>query len=203
MEKADPAFAEAVEEAQAFWNGGMGERVNGRNQDPPVSPSPPPPIIYLPCVGRQDLRAVESCPEELKPLAELQYRGYIWSQINAKDWTILAFLKTDQGGLDLDVAQDAETKRAMQLSLYRLIDEEVDLLRGKRLDRDFFNKLLTSGDPTRDLLQWIDQGYAFRKSMSETEWHAFVEVTRSQMGFDPSKEGQLSAAEKLAGHEGP
>ena len=35
------------------------------------------PIIYLPGVGRQDLRAVESCPELLRPLAELQYRGVI------------------------------------------------------------------------------------------------------------------------------
>jgi len=32
------------------------------------------PIFYLPGVSRQDLRAVESCPEYLKPLAELQYR---------------------------------------------------------------------------------------------------------------------------------
>jgi hypothetical protein len=32
------------------------------------------PIIYLPGVSRQDLRAVESCPEPLKPLAELQFR---------------------------------------------------------------------------------------------------------------------------------
>lgn len=191
MDKADPAFSQAVEEAQAAYkNGG-------------ATPQPPIPTIYLPGVGRQDLRAVESCPDELKPLAELQYRGCIWSQINAKDWTILAFLKSDQGGLGLDVAQDAEAKRAMQLSLYRLIDEEVDLLRGKRLDRDFFNKLLTSGDPTRDLLLWIDQGDAFKQSMSETEWQAFVEVTRSQMGFDLGKEGQLSAAEALAKHEGP
>jgi hypothetical protein len=43
------------------------------------------PIFYLPGVSRQDLRAVESCPDYLKPLAELQYRGVIWSQINAKD----------------------------------------------------------------------------------------------------------------------
>jgi hypothetical protein len=35
------------------------------------------PIIYLPGVRRQDLRAVDECPEELKPLAELQYRGSI------------------------------------------------------------------------------------------------------------------------------
>lgn len=36
-----------------------------------------PPIFYLPGVSRQDLRAVESCPDLLKPLAELQYRGVI------------------------------------------------------------------------------------------------------------------------------
>jgi hypothetical protein len=29
------------------------------------------PIIYLPGVGRSDLRAVEECPSQLKPLAEL------------------------------------------------------------------------------------------------------------------------------------
>ena len=56
------------------------------------------PILYLPGVGRQDLRAVESCPDYLKPLAELQFRGVIWSQMNGKDWTVLAFLKSDRGG---------------------------------------------------------------------------------------------------------
>ncbi len=167
-----------------------------------VLPKTPPPIFYLPGVGRQDLRAVETCPELLKPLAELQYRGTIWSQINAKDWTIFAFLKSDQGGLGLDVARDAQAKRAMQLALYRLLDEEIDLLRGKRLGSDYFNKLLTSGDPTREILQWIDQGAAFKESRGENEWQAFVEVTRSQLGFDPTLEGEISAAEKLAMHEG-
>ena len=64
------------------------------------------PIIYLPGVRRQDLRAVDECPDSLKPLAELQYRGSIWSQVNNKDWTILAFLSSKQGGIGLDVAQD-------------------------------------------------------------------------------------------------
>ena len=77
------------------------------------------PILYLPGISRQDLRAIESCPDHLKPLAELQYRGVFWSQINAKDWTILAYLKSDQGGLGLDVAQDNDAKNAMQLALYR------------------------------------------------------------------------------------
>ncbi len=93
------------------------------------------PIFYLPGVSRQDLRAVESCLDHLKPLAELQFRGVFWSQLNAKDWTILAYLKSDQGGLGLDVAQDNEAKNAMQLALYRLLDEDVALLKGKRLDR--------------------------------------------------------------------
>ena len=105
------------------------------------------PILYLPGITRQDLRAVETCPDTLKPLAELQFRGVIWSQVNAKDWTVLAFLKSNQGGLGLDVAQDTECKHAMQLALYRVLDEEIEMLRGKHLDKDYFNTLLSGGDP--------------------------------------------------------
>ena len=173
-------------------------------QAPEVSlPEDRTPVLYLPGVSRQDLRAVESCPDRLKPLAELQYRGVIWSQINAKDWTILAFLKSDQGGLGLDVAQDNEAKSAMQLALYRLLDEEVALLKGKRLDKDYFNTLLTGGDPIRDLLQWLDRGDAFQASRGENEWQAFVEVCKSQLAFNPRNEGVLAGATRLANREGP
>jgi len=161
------------------------------------------PIFYLPGVSRQDLRAVGSCQDNLKPLAELQYRGVIWSQINAKDWTILAYLKSDQGGLGLDVAQDNDTKDAMQLALNRLLDEDISLLKGKRLDKDYFNSLLTGGDPIRDLLQWLDQGDEFQVSRGENEWKAFVEVCKSQLAFNPQNEGILTGAIHLANHEGP
>lgn len=161
------------------------------------------PIYYLPGVSRQDLRAVESCPDNLKPLAELQYRGIIWSQINGKDWTILSFLKSDQGGLGLDVAKDTDAKNAMQLALYRLMDEDISLLKGKRLDKDYFNTLLTGGDPVRDLLQWLDKSETFKAGRGENEWVAFVEVCKSQLGFNPQDEGPLFGAEKLAIHEGP
>lgn len=161
------------------------------------------PIFYLPGISRQDLRAVESCPDHLKPLAELQYRGVIWSQINAKDWTILSFLKSDQGGLGLDVAQDNDAKSAMQLALYRLLDEDGDLLKGKRLDKDYFNTLLTGGDPVRDLLQWLDLEESFRATRNENEWKAFVEICKSQLAFNPEKDGVLVGAVRLAVHEGP
>ncbi len=160
------------------------------------------PIFYLPGVSRHDLRAVENCPDYLKPLAELQYRGVIWSQLNAKDWTILAFLKSDQGGLGLDVAQDNDSKNAMQLAVYHLLDEDADLLKGKRLDKDYFNTLLI-GDPVRDLLQWLDLGDAFRDRQTENQWQAFVEVCKSQLAFNPETDGILEGAARLAVYEGP
>ena len=38
------------------------------------------PIIYLPEVTRQSLRAGDECPRHLQPLVELQYRGVTWTQ---------------------------------------------------------------------------------------------------------------------------
>lgn len=161
------------------------------------------PIFYIPGFSRQDLRAVESCPDQLKPLVSLQYLGVIWSQINAKDWTILAFLKSDQGGLGLDVSLGNDTKNAMQMALHLLLDEEVEHLKGKRLDKDYFNTLLTGGDPVRDLLQWLDHGDTFYAEHDDNEWKAFVEVCKSQFAFNPEKDGILVGAAKLASHEGP
>ncbi len=160
------------------------------------------PILYLPGVSRQDLREVENCPAFLKPLVFLQYLGVIWSQVNGKDWTILAFLKSRQGGLGLDVARDRATLNAMQLSLSRFLDEDVEFLRGKHLDKDYFNTLLTSGDLVRDLLQWLDQGEAFRKTHESNEWRAFVEVCQSWFDFHPEDDGILTGVAKLASHEG-
>ncbi len=161
------------------------------------------PVLYLPGVSRQDLRAIEDCPDLLKPLAELQYRGVIWSQANAKDWTILAFLKSDQGGMGLAVAQDNEAKNALQLALYSLLDAELEPLRAKRLDKDYFNSLLAGGDPVRDLLHWLDQGEAFQTTRGANEWQAFVEVCKSQLAFNPEVQGILTGASKLAMGEGP
>ena len=59
------------------------------------------PVVYLPGISRAELRAIESCPRDLQPLAELQYRGVFWSQANAKDWTPSAFLSSKNGGLGM------------------------------------------------------------------------------------------------------
>ena len=160
-------------------------------------------VFYLPGVSRQDLRAVETCPDHLKPLAELQYRGVIWSQISAKDWTVLAWLKSEQGGLGLDVAQDKDTKNAMLLALPLLLGEDKSLLEGKRLDKDYFLTLLLGGDLVRDILLWLDEGEVFKASRDVHAWKAFVEVCKSKFGFNPMEDGVLKASAKLANHEGP
>ncbi len=167
-----------------------------------ADPAAPPPIFYLPGFSRQDLRAVDSCPETIKPFAELQYRGVIWSQVNARDWTLFAFLKSEQGGLRLDVASDNEAKNAMQLALNLLLDEEVEHLRSKHLNADYFHTLL-SGDPVRECLQWLNLGDQFRQLRSNVEWRAFVEISKSQLAFDPENQGVLAGAALLATHQGP
>ena len=161
------------------------------------------PIIYLPGIRRQDLRAVDDCPEQLKPLAELQYRGSIWSQVNNKDWTILAFLTSKQGGVGLDVAQDSATKNSLRPSLYKILDERVDLLEGKQLNQDHFNNLMLDGDPVKNLLNWIDEPEKFQGECDANAWNGFVEICKSQFKFDPVSDGVIQAAYLLAEQAAP
>ena len=105
-------------------------------------PSDVVPVNYLPGVSRATLRATEECPPELKALAELQYRGVFWSQLNAKDWTIGAFLQAAKGGLGLSLAKDAATTASLKRALERLVDVPVTELASKAavapLDSEFF-----------------------------------------------------------------
>ena len=167
-----------------------------------VLPEGQTPIIYLPGVSRQDLRNTRDYPDYVKPLVELQYRGAIWSQVNGKDWTILAFLKSKQGGLGLNVAQDRATLISMQSALPNLLEEEINHLSGKLLDREFFHTLLTSGDPIRELLKWLNLEDGFRQVLTDDQWTAFVELTKSKFVFDPVNEGILSGVERLIKGEG-
>ena len=159
------------------------------------------PIIYLPKVSRQELRAVEECPKELQPLAELQYRGVYWTQGNAKDWTVLAFLQSKDGGLGLDMARDAETHQAMMRALPNLLSLPVIELNGKHLDAAYFDSLLQP-DPIRDLLNWLNNPQGQKSRMAESEWSAFSNICHKDYGFNPDKDGQYVAAQKLGSLKG-
>ena len=159
------------------------------------------PIIYLPGVSRQELRAVGNCPDNLKAIAELQYRGVFWSQMNSKDWTILAFLISSLGGLNLDIPRDKETKKALLLALNRLLEEDVSQLEEKRLDKDFLNELASGKDVHKDLLLWMNDSKRFIYSRDNNAWRAFIGLCKSQFSFDPEAEGEIEASRLLANHD--
>jgi hypothetical protein len=153
------------------------------------------PVLYLPGVARQSLRAGDECPRDLQPLVELQYRGRVWHQKNGRDWTVEAFLVSEDG-LQLDVAQDAKTREAAQRSLPLLAETPLDGLRGHRLEADDFDRLAVS-DPTRDLLRWMGIGDGLRKTEGESRWKAFCGVCNSDFKFDPDKKSPADAANAL------
>ncbi len=160
------------------------------------------PIIYLPGVSRSDLRAIESCPEWLQGLAELQYRGTFWSQHNGKDWTVNAFLTSKSGGLGLDVAKDEKTQDALLRVLDTLLfDKKVDELKGSHLESNDFNQMVMSA-PDKELLTWMNDPQNIQSLWNGARWEAFVELTTKEYGLNPEKEGDLGAAEALCRNDG-
>jgi hypothetical protein len=153
------------------------------------------PIVYLPNVSRQILRAAADCPPLLQPLVELQYRGTVWTQRNGKDWTVEAFLMSDDA-LGLDVAKDEGTRRSLHASLPALVDAPLEPLRQKRLEAEDFDKLMV-GDQPRDLLEWMNDPQGVRAGWAEGKWHAFRSRCKKDYSFDPEAEGALGAAERM------
>lgn len=159
------------------------------------------PILYLPGVGRQELRAVAECPPALMPLAELQYRGAFWSQANHKDWTVLAFLQSADGGLGLDVARDNTTLDAIKTALVKLVETDTQDLTGHRLEASDFHSLL-SPDPVREILAWMNDPKAAQAKLTAQQWEAFCHSCRDKFSFHPAKDGPLGAAELLGLRQG-
>jgi hypothetical protein len=160
------------------------------------------PIVYLPGVARGELRAVESCPPELAPIAELQYRCHEFTQPKSRrEWSIRAFLTNSERGLGLTIADGNETAAALALALEQLLDERVDRLSKQVLDADFFNDLVNP-DPISILLGWLDDPSGYRERLDDKQWAAFVQQCVGDLGFDPATDGPISAAQKLGERAG-
>lgn len=158
-----------------------------------------PIIVYLPGVSRTDLRAIESCPRALQPLAELQYRGVIWSQANNRDWTPAALLGSENGGLGLNVAKDRATQEALANALQSgvLLNIKLADLQGREINAEWLEDLLQP-NPVRELLVWMHKGEAGQAEMGAVAWKVFAKRCKADFGFDAQKDGPVVAAEKLA-----
>lgn len=153
------------------------------------------PILYLPNVSWQMLRSAGDCKADLQPLIELQYRGEVWRQRNGRDWTVVAFMISEDG-LGLDVAQDAKTHEAMLRALPLVAETPITTLRASRLEADDFDKLAVS-DPIRDVLRWMSNPELFRQNSDDGRWRAFCNICKSDFALDPDEDGVSAAASQL------
>jgi len=147
---------------------------------PPVGQTP---VLYLPHVSRQDLRAAGECPAALQPLVELQFRGKVWHQSNGQDWTVRAFLVSD-AGLGLDVAADRRTEDAYLRALPLLATINIGMLKHGRLDATDFDKLAVP-DSVSDLLSWLDNPKTFEAASKGPRWESFRALCKNEFGLDP------------------
>ncbi len=157
------------------------------------------PVIYLPGIGRSAFRSAEQCPNQAKHLFALQFQGQFLTQKNGKNWTPFAFFSSADGGLGLDVAGNQNTKKAIQESLPKLLETELDALKGRKLEAGDFRAIVTK-DPVRTLLLWMGDPDKIKLKLekSGSEWTSFRAVCRDAYGFDPEKDGAITSAEKLS-----
>ena len=158
-------------------------------------------FIYLPGVGRDDLRSAAANDQRLAPLAPVQHRSQWFTQSNGKDWTIRALLTNKERGLGLNVAGDDSTAQALVAGLKHLVQQPLSRLKGRYIDGAFLNSLLNP-DPVRLLLRWIDDPSAMRQELGGVAWAAFVAQCKSEFGFSPETAGVIEAAAKLGAAEG-
>ena len=160
------------------------------------------PILYLPGYSRQDLRALETCPVELQPLAELQYRGVLWTQKNGRDWTVNAFLQSRDGGLGIRVEADQRTKEALERSLVKLAEEPIEAIHRAAPLRAFYLDGLIHPDNVKNVLRWLNDRKGYRDECSDQEWAAFVALCESYYDFHPDRDSPVTAAEQLGQQQG-
>jgi hypothetical protein len=159
------------------------------------------PVVYLPGVARHALRAVDSCPTELAPIAELQYRSQWFSHPNSRDWTVRSLLSHVERGLGLHIADDTGTSTALLRALGHLLDERLERVSKQVVDGDYCNQLINP-DPPSILLQWLDDPVGYRGRLDSARWSAFVQQCKTDYGFEPPLDGEINAARKLGAREG-
>lgn len=159
------------------------------------------PVVYLPGVGRDDLRAIEGCPRELAPIAELQYRAQWFSHPSGKDWTVRALLSNTDRGLGHDVAEDPATSEALVGAFGELLGIPVRRLSWQHIDAGFLRGLLNP-DPVGALLEWLDDPSGFQARLKDEQWKAFIAQSKRDYHFDPVSDGEVTGARRLGERQG-
>lgn len=167
-----------------------------------VAMPPGVPVVYLPGVARSEIRAVDACPAEIAPIAELQYRSNWFTHDNGRDWTLRAFLSNTEKGLGLSLVDDKETQGALARAIDVFLDRPYAALHGSALDAAFFNELLNP-DHVRSLLDYLNDPAGFAARVGDAKFEAFSAKCRADYKFNPKKDGEIAGARRLAERSGP
>ncbi|MGB4201950.1 MAG: BREX-1 system phosphatase PglZ type B [Candidatus Methanoculleus thermohydrogenotrophicum] len=156
------------------------------------------PIIYLPGHSRIELRNIGDCPEPLRPLAELQYRGAIWSHRNGRDWTVAGFL---QAHLDIATTTDQETKAALRSTVGKLCNEPLRSIRAHQPLNAAYLASLTQSDYQKQILLWMNSPQEEKERIGAERWPLLRYMYKADYGFDPHTDGVATAAVLLASQD--
>ncbi len=161
------------------------------------------PAVYLPGVGRDDLRAVEECPDHLKPLAELSssQRATVFGHQNGRDWTLHGWLTNKERGAGLAVGGDGATAEALADGIGALLEQPLDAARARHWGASELLALLHP-DLTAEVLRWLRDEDAHRAAKTAEGWHGFAQSVRQKLKVDPEGDGTLVAVEQLAERQG-
>jgi hypothetical protein len=154
------------------------------------------PIIYLPGISKNDLRNIQNAGLDFQPLIEYQYTGTIFTQDNGKEWTIMAFLQNPLNGLGLKVAQDLATRDTLKKSLPTIFKEPDTLYGPTIVDAAFLNNML-SPDIISNILKWMCKGDKVLNVMPAGNKETFINLCKTQYGFEPDQKNIKDIAEKL------
>lgn len=159
-------------------------------------------VIYLPGISRSSVAEASALNDSLAPLAEVAIRSNWWPSAHGQTpWTPYSFLSSKQGA-GLDIAGDAATKAALTQVLDKFFFEDIDdLKRMGRLDSSRLHHLVLD-DSVRTLLEWMDDPVSVRSSLEGARWQALIASCKSVYGFNPEKDGALTAASKLGSRAG-
>ncbi|HWW87189.1 MAG TPA: BREX-1 system phosphatase PglZ type B [Vicinamibacterales bacterium] len=166
-----------------------------RTLNDPKLPTDRLPIVYLPGVGRQDLRAGDDSRDDIRPLVELMFQGAMFLQPNGTDWTVFAFL-TSPRGLGLNVARDESTVQALRGALVEVALTPVLQLSDKALHAEDFDRLLTA-DVIRDVLRWLGDPNGTKARLGGNGWAAFRNRCKDDLDFDPETTSDVVAGALL------
>lgn len=124
----------------------------------------------------------------------------------SNSWTIAAYLQTEKGGLGLNVAKDYPTTSSLRRAIDKLGDTAITDLQSKsaagELSSSYFDSLV-SDDLVDDLLSWMSQPKETRAKWDSGRWETLCSRCVADYGFDPVRDGELVAAEKLGLHPKP